>query len=104
MEIKAKRVASPSPEPADIFDEGTEGYVEETAPPPAPKKEKTSDRVLLVLGLFLLAFIVTMIATFWVKDSVPDVLIERVLDASGLEALVLAAIKISKVIAGRNSG
>lgn len=39
-------------------------------------KRKTSNAVLLVLGLFLLAFIVTMIVTFWVKGSVPDTLIQ----------------------------
>lgn len=103
MDIKAKMLVSEMAEPADTYDDGMEGYVEETVPCPAPKDKKTSDRVLLVLGVFLLAFIVTMIVTFWVKDSVPDTLIQCVLGAGGLEALVLAGIKVSKVIAGRNS-
>lgn len=105
MDIKANRPVPEVAEPADIFDEGTEGYVEETAPPSVtPKDKKTSNRVLLVLGLFLLAFIVTMIVIFCVKGSTPDVLIQCVLGAGGLEALVLAGIKVSKVIAGRDSG
>jgi hypothetical protein len=64
------------------------------------KKLKTSNAVLLALGIFILLFIITMIVTFWVKDSVPDTLIQYTLGAGGLECLVLAAIKISKVVVG----
>lgn len=64
------------------------------------KKHKTSNVVLLILGLFILAFICTMIVVFWVKGSVPDTLIQYTLGAGGVEVLVLAAIKISKVVAG----
>lgn len=65
-------------------------------------KRKTSNAVLLVLGLFMLAFIVTMIVTFWVKGSVPDTLIQYTLGAGGLEAVLLAGIKISKVVSGES--
>ena len=61
-------------------------------------KGKTSKRILTLLGIFIFAFIVTMIVTFWIKGSVPDTLIQYTLGAGGVEALVLAAIKISKVI------
>lgn len=61
---------------------------------------KTSNRVLLLLGLFLLAFIVAMIVVFCVKDAVPDTLIQYTLGAGGVEALLLAGIKISKVVSG----
>ncbi len=61
---------------------------------------KTSNIVLLALGLFLLAFIAVMIVTYWVKGSVPDTLIQYVLGAGGVEALLLAGIKISKVVSG----
>ena len=54
MEIKAKRVASPTPEPVDIFDEGTEGYVEETAPPPAPEKTKKWTTMKVIVFICLL--------------------------------------------------
>lgn len=68
------------------------------------EKKKTSNIVLVVLGIFLLAFISTMIVTFWVKGAVPDTLIQYTLGAGGVEALVLAGIKISKVITGDKTG
>lgn len=60
----------------------------------------TTNRVLTVLGIFLLAFILTMIVTFWVKGAVPDTLIQYTMGAGGIEAVALAAIKISKVWSG----
>ena len=41
-----------------------------------------------------------MIVTFWVKGAVPDTLIQYTLGAGGVEALLLAGIKISKVMRG----
>ena len=61
---------------------------------------KTSNRVLLVMGLFALAFIASMTVIFCVKDAVPDTLIQYTLGASGVEVLLLAGIKISKVMRG----
>lgn len=68
------------------------------------RRRKTSNVVLLVLGLFAAAFIVTMIVIFCVKGSVPDTLIQYTLGAGGVEALLLAGIKISKVRAGDKPG
>lgn len=65
---------------------------------------ETSNRILLLLGLFLLSFIVCMIVTFWVKGSVPDTLIQYTMGAGGVEALLLACIKISKVVTGDKPG
>lgn len=62
------------------------------------KKIKTSDVTLLALAIFIAAFIISMEVTFWVKNAVPDTLIQYTLGAGGLEALLLAGIKISKVI------
>lgn len=62
--------------------------------------KNTSNRVLVLMALFALIFIVTMTITFWVKDSVPDTLIQYTLGAGGIECLLLAGIKISKVIKG----
>lgn len=67
------------------------------------KKTKKSDFILLVLGLFLFAFIVSMIVIFCVKGSVPDTLIQYTLGSGGLEALLLAAIKVSKVFKGEKT-
>jgi hypothetical protein len=64
------------------------------------KKLKTSNAVLLALGIFVVAFVITMIVIFCVKGAVPDTLIQYTLGAGGLECLVLAAIKISKVVVG----
>lgn len=63
-------------------------------------RKKTSNRVLLVLGLFVLAFIVTMVITYWKFQAVPDTLIQYTLGAGGVEVLALALIKISKVWSG----
>lgn len=101
MKIKANEIEALAAEPAepDIFqEEAPGGYVEET--PPTPKERKTSNVVLIVLAVFLLGFIVAMIVTFWVKGSVPDTLIQYTMGAGGLEALLLAGIKVSKVVKG----
>lgn len=65
---------------------------------------RTSDRVLLALGAFLLAFIAAMTVTFWRFGAVPDSLVQCTLGAGGVEALLLAAIKVSKVLSGQESG
>ena len=64
----------------------------------------TSGKVLIVLGVFLLAFVVCMIVIFCVKGMVPDTLIQCVLGSGGLECAALAGIKISKIISGQKSG
>lgn len=68
------------------------------------KEAKTSNVILLVMGLFAAVFIVTMTVIFCVKGSVPDTLIQYTLGAGGVEALLLAGIKISKVRAGDKPG
>lgn len=65
---------------------------------------KTSNVILLAMGLFLLAFIIAMTAIFCVKGAVPDTLIQYTLGAGGVEALLLAGIKISKVRNGKGGG
>ena len=68
------------------------------------RKRKTSNAVLLALGGFAAAFIAVMTVTFWVKGAVPDTLIQYTLGTGGVEALLLAGIKISKVKAGDRPG
>ena len=65
---------------------------------------RTSDRVLLARGAFLVAFITAMTVCFWRLGAVPDSLVRCTLGAGGVEALLLAAIKVSKVLSGRESG
>lgn len=67
--------------------------------PKLPKqKMNTSNKVLLILALFALAFIIVMTVIFCVYQSVPDTLIQCVLGAGGVEAVALSAIKISKIL------
>ena len=61
---------------------------------------KTSNIILVVLGIFTAIFIAAMAVIFCVKDAVPDTLIQYTLGAGGVEALLLAGIKISKVVSG----
>ena len=65
---------------------------------------RTSHRVLLALGAFLVAFITAMTVCFWRLGAVPDSLVRCTLGAGGVEALLLAAIKVSRVLSGRESG
>lgn len=44
-----------------------------------------------------------MIITYWVKGGVPDTLIQYTLGAGGVECLMLAGIKITKVWKGEKS-
>ena len=67
------------------------------------QKKKTSNTVLLALGLFALVFIVIMTVIFCVKGSVPDTLIQYTLGAGGVEAAALSAIKISKTVKGERT-
>ena len=66
------------------------------------KKRKTSNVVLVVLGAFLLVFISVMTVIFCMKGAVPDTLIQYTLGAGGVETVVLAAIKVSKVWKGED--
>ena len=62
------------------------------------KEAKASNVILLAMGIFALGFITAMTVIFCVKDAVPDSLIQYTLGAGGLEALLLAGIKISKIL------
>lgn len=62
------------------------------------KERKTLNTVLIVLGVFLLTFIVTMIVIFCIYQTIPDTLVTCVLGAGGIEAVATAAITITKNI------
>lgn len=59
---------------------------------------KTSNVILVIIGVFTALFIIAMTVIFCVYGAVPDTLIQYTLGAGGVEALLLAGIKISKVI------
>lgn len=56
------------------------------------KLEINTDKVLIVMGVFLFWFIVTMIVIYCVKDSVPDSLIYCVMGGGMGEAGICARI------------
>lgn len=64
------------------------------------KKRDTAHTVLIFMAVFIVAFVVSMIITFWVKGSVPDALITGVFGGGGVELLLLAAITITKELKG----
>ena len=64
---------------------------------------KTSNVILVILGVFTALFIIAMTVIFCVKGAVPDTLIQYTLGAGGVEALLLAGIKISKVLTDKKS-
>lgn len=67
------------------------------------KKRKTSNVILVTVGVFIVTFITAMTVIFCIKGAVPDVLIQYTLGAGGVEVLLLAAIKISKVLKGEKT-
>lgn len=66
------------------------------------KPMSTANRVLILMGLGMVLFIGVMVVTFWEKGSVPDSLIEKVLDFGQWEAGFLAAIKVAKTVKGES--
>lgn len=70
----------------------------------AKKIIKTLDIVLIILGVFLALFIVSMVIIFIKYQAVPDTLIEQVLDTSKFELIAMAAITIVKtIVKGRSN-
>lgn len=62
------------------------------------KSFKFLDAVLVCIALFLLAFIVTNEIIFCITGSIPDTLVDKVLDASLIECVVTGLITMTKTI------
>lgn len=58
-----------------------------------PKKKKI-DRIVKAVLLYWIVFVVVAWVTFWVKDSVPDTLIQYGLGGGAVELLITGAIEI----------
>ena len=58
-----------------------------------PKKKKI-DRIVKAVLLYWIDFVVVAWVTFWVKDSVPDTLIQYGLGGGAVELLITGAIEI----------
>lgn len=57
---------------------------------------KTMDKILVIIGVFLFLFTVSMIVTFFVCGAVPDTLITCVFAALGGECGVMGWIRTAK--------
>lgn len=58
-----------------------------------PKKKKI-DRIVKAVLFYWIIFVVIAWVTFWVKDSVPDTLIQYGLGGGAVELLITGAIEI----------
>lgn len=65
-------------------------------------KSNTLDKVLIILGTFLFAFILTTIIIYTIKDWQFDTLITMVLGGGGVEVIATAIIQIGKYRKGDN--
>ena len=60
------------------------------------KKLGTMDLILLILGIFLLCFVIAMTVIFVICGSIPDTLVTCVFGICGIEGGVMGWIKTSK--------
>lgn len=60
--------------------------------------KNTANWILAFIGVFIVIFIVAMIITYWRFQTIPDTLVQYTLGAGGVECLLLASIKVTKVI------
>lgn len=60
--------------------------------------KNTANWILALIGAFIVIFIIAMIITYWRFQTIPDTLVQYTLGAGGIECLLLAGIKITKVI------
>jgi len=58
-----------------------------------PKKKKI-DRIVKAVLFYWIVFVVIAWVTFWVKDSVPDTLVQYGLGGGAVELLITGAIEI----------
>lgn len=58
------------------------------------KKPKKIDKIVRAVCIYWVLFVIVAWVTFWVKDSVPDTLIQFGLGGGAVELLVTGAIEI----------
>lgn len=61
-----------------------------------PKPHKKLDKIVRGVLIYWVVFVVVAWVTFWVKDSVPDTLIQYGLGGGAVELLVTGAIEIMR--------
>ena len=60
----------------------------------SPKKVKKIDKIVKGVCIYWILFVITAWVTFWIKDSVPDTLIQYGLGGGTVELLISGAIEI----------
>ena len=60
----------------------------------SPKKVKKIDKIVKGVCIYWILFVITAWGTFWIKDSVPDTLIQYGLGGGAVELLISGAIEI----------
>ena len=64
--------------------------------PRPTKKQKKIDRIVKAVLIYWVLFIITAWVTFWVKDSVPDTLIQYGLGGGAVELLITGVLEIAR--------
>ena len=59
-----------------------------------PKKVKKIDKIVKGVCIYWILFVITAWVTFWIKDSVPDTLIQYGLGGGSVELLISGVIEI----------
>ncbi len=57
---------------------------------------KTLTKILIILGIFIFAFVAMMVVLFWKFQAIPDTLVTCVLGAGTAELVATAVIEIVK--------
>lgn len=57
---------------------------------------KTLDKILILVGIFIALFVISMIVLFCIFQSIPDTLVVSVLGSGGTECILCAIIQIAK--------
>ena len=60
------------------------------------KKQKKIDKIVKGVCIYFVLFVVVAWITFWVKDSVPDTLIQYGLGGGAVELIVSGVIEITR--------
>jgi hypothetical protein len=60
------------------------------------KKQKKIDRIVKGVLIYWVLFIITAWVTYWVKDSVPDTLIQYGLGGGAVELLITGVLEIAR--------
>ena len=63
-----------------------------------PKKKKKIDKIVKGVCIYWIVFVVIAWVTFWIKDAIPDSLIQFGLGGGAVELLITGAIEIFRDI------